>query len=262
MSGSKAERSDSEIPAGSAVLRAVRILEVIAACDDAPQLAEICRAVDLPKATVYRILATLEHAGYVAKEPGTKQYGCGHRLHQLSGRVLLSSPMRASRHAILEELVEQVGETCNLAVPSLNSVLYLDRVEAAWPLRVSLGAGSNVPLYASACGKIFLSSMSKRARERFVRSTPLVGYTSRTFIEPGRLLAELESIRAAGFAVDDEEYLQGICCVAVPVRSRRRGRGRRGCGSRPGVANVADAGTQFLPQLRDAADAVGRTLEW
>jgi DNA-binding transcriptional ArsR family regulator len=115
---------------GSAVLRAISILEAISRHQDAPQLADICRLVDLPKATVYRILTTLEHAGYVCKEPGSKSYTCGGRLFKMAGNALLRSPNRAARHGILEELVEQIGETCNLTVPSVNTVLYLDRVEA------------------------------------------------------------------------------------------------------------------------------------
>src|SRR5690606_13044586 len=71
---------DAEIPAGSAVLRAVRILEAIASSEDPPPLATICREVALPKATVYRILGTLEFAGYIAREPGSKVYATGERL--------------------------------------------------------------------------------------------------------------------------------------------------------------------------------------
>ncbi len=253
---------DSEIPAGSAVLRAVRILEAIAGSDDPPQLAEICRMVGLPKATVYRILATLEHAGFVAKEPGTKQYACANRLHGLAGQVLLRSPSRASRHAILEELVEQIGETCNLTVPNVNSVLYLDRVEAAWPLRVSLGVGSNVPLYASASGKLFLSYMSKRSRERFARTTPLVPYTRNTLVEPGRLLAELEAIRSTGYSTDDEEYLSGICCIAVPVRNEDGAVVAAVATHAPASRMNLRQAVEFLPDLRKAAESIGRTLEW
>src|SRR5690606_26440773 len=183
---------DADIPAGSAVLRAVRILEAIASSEEPPPLAAICRQVALPKATVYRILGTLEFAGYIAREPGSKVYATGERLNRLAGRVLVRSPSRAARHAILEELAEQVGESCNLTVPQGNSVLYLDRVEVAWPLKTSFTAGSCAPMHASASGKIFLSAMPRRARERFVRISPLISYTPRTQVDPSSLLLELE----------------------------------------------------------------------
>lgn len=253
---------DAEIPAGSAVLRAVRILEAIASSDDPPPLATICREVSLPKATVYRILGTLEFAGYIAREPGSKVYATGERLNRLAGRVLVRSPSRAARHAILEELAEQIGESVNLTVPQGSSVLYLDRVEVAWPLRASFTAGSCVPMHVSASGKLFLSAMPRRARERFVRISPLVGYTERTQTEPSTLLLELESIRQRGHAIDNEEYLAGICGLALPVRNSEgavvAAISVHAPVERTSLAQVLD----FVPEVRNAADTMSLTLEW
>lgn len=92
--------ADDAAPAGSAILRAMRVMEVIASSEVPPQLADICKAVELPKPTVFRILATLEAAGLVGREPGSKRYHCGRRLGALAGEVLLNSPGRAARHAI------------------------------------------------------------------------------------------------------------------------------------------------------------------
>lgn len=248
-------------PTGSAIIRAIEILEVISRSDDTPQLAEICRAVNLPKATVYRILGTLEHAGYVSKEPGAKRYQCGHRLHDISMRVLQNSPARAARRAILEELVEETGETCNLAVPDVHTVSYLDRVEASWPLKVTLGVGSRIPMYASASGKLFMSFMPRRSCDRFIRTTPLVAYTENTLVDPSRLMSELDRIRTNDFAIDDQEYLNGINCVAVPVRNHEgevvAAVATHGCSMRMPVSQAME----FLPQMRQAAEAISQTLE-
>lgn len=265
----KAESTDEEfggaeenVPAGSAILRAIRIIEAIARYESPPQLAEICREVGLPKPTVYRILATLEHAGWVGREPGSKRYASAQKLTATAGEILMRSPARASRHAILEELVEQIGETCNLTIPNVDAVLYLDRVETAWPLRVALGAGSRVPLYASASGKLFLSHLPKRSRDRFLRLTPLIRHTGNTFTDPAKLSKELEEIRARGYATDNEEYLPGICCIAVPVRD----------GDSRVVAAVAvhaplarmrlDQAVEYLPMLRAGAESIAQTIDW
>lgn len=253
---------DDGVPAGSAILRAIRILEAISRHDSAPQLAEICRAVELPKPTVYRILATLEHAGWIGREPGSKRYACGERLTAVAGDVLMRSPSRAARHAVLEELVEQTGETCNLTIPNVNSVLYLDRVESAWPLRVALGVGSRVPLYASASGKLFLSFMPKRSRERFLRLTPLVRHTANTFTEPAKLAKELDEIRARGYATDNEEYLTGICCLAVPVRDAESRVVAALAVHAPVARMRVDQALEFLPLLKQSADAIAQTVDW
>lgn len=257
-----AEAGASRAAGGSAILRAVRIMEAIAAAEAPVQLAQICREVGLPKPTVFRILSTLEQAGLVAREPGEKRYACAERLNALAGRALLNSPNRAARRAVLEELVEQVGETCNLAIPNNNSVLYLDRVEVAWPLRVSLGAGSKLPLYASASGKLFLSHMPKRSRERFLAVSPLIPHTPGTLVDRARLAHEFDNIRANGYAVEDEEYLSGVCCLAVPVRTvDNRLVAALAVHSPVSRLPIAQA-MEFLPLMRRSADAIAQTIDW
>jgi len=140
--------------------------------------------------------------------------------------------------------------------------LYLDRVETSWPLRVTLGAGSKVPLYASASGKLFLSYLPKRSRERFLRVTPLIRHTLNTVTDAARLSREFEQIRANGYAIDNEEYLTGICCLAVPVRDAD-GRVVAGVAMQAPVTRMRiDQAMEFLPTLRQAADAVSQTIDW
>lgn len=254
--------TQTEVPAGSAILRAIRILEALADHERPPQLAEIAQTVALPKPTVLRILGTLEHAGIVSREPDTKRYGFAERLNQFAGQVLLGSPNRCNRHAILEELVEQVGETCNLTIPNGNSVLFLDRVETGWPLRLQLGPGSRVPLYASASGKLFLSAMPKRSRDRFIAQTPLIRHTPKTLTEAKRLNAEFNAIRERGYSIDDEEYLPGICCISVPVRNAD-GKVVAGLSAQAPITRMRpEQSLEFLPQLREAAEAMTATIDW
>jgi DNA-binding IclR family transcriptional regulator len=254
--------SHADVPAGSAILRAIRILEALGEHERPPQLAEIAQAVQLPKPTVLRILGTLEHAGVVAREPDTKRYGFAERLNRFAGQVLLSSPHRAARHAILEELVEQVGETCNLTIPNGNTVLYLDRVETAWPLRVHFGSGSRVPLYASASGKLFLAAMPKRSRDRFLAQTPLIKHTAHTLTDPKRLSNEFNAIRERGYSIDNEEYLPGICCIAVPVRNSE-GKVVAGVAVQaPSTRMKIEQGLDYVPNLRTAAEALTATIDW
>lgn len=256
------EEAQTDIPAGSAVLRAIRILEVLSEHDRPPQLAEIAHSVGLPKPTVLRILGTLEHAGIVAREPDTKRYGFAERLNRFAGQVLLGSPSRSSRRAILEELVEEIGETCNLTIPNGNSVLYLDRVETAWPLRIQLGAGSRVPLYASASGKIFLASMPKRSRDRFLTHTPLISHTTNTLTDAKRLNTEFNAIRERGYSIDNEEYLPGICCIAVPVRNAD-GKVVAGLAVQALMTRMRpEQGLEYLSALRQAAEAITATIDW
>lgn len=255
-------QKSAEVPAGSAILRAIRVMETIAESEVPPHLADLCRTLGLPKPTVFRILSTLEYAGLVSREPGSKRYRCGRRLARLSGAVLLNSPSCAARRAILEELVEQTGETCNLSVPDGHSVVYIDRVEADWPLRISLSAGSCVPLCASASGKLFLGAMSRRARERLIRKCPLIRHTPHTLDDPVRLEAEVERVQQQGYAIDDEEYLPGVRCLAVPVVDAE-GRVIAALSLQAPVSRLSlEEALQFLPVMRSAAVDMAQAIDW
>jgi DNA-binding IclR family transcriptional regulator len=213
---------------GSPALRLIALLEHVARADKALTLTDIIGEVHQPKPTVYRMLQQLEHAGLLVKEPDGKRYAPGARLSKLAEDVLLNAQVRAARHAILQQLVDELGETCNFTMPAGTEVVYLDRVETAWPLRFHLQPGSRVPLHCSASGKLFLAYMPPVQRNRLLNHLPYKSYTPNTITTRIRLEAELARVRAQGFALDNEEFLAGLVCVAVPVfdpRSKHKVRG-------------------------------------
>ncbi|MGE0798166.1 MAG: IclR family transcriptional regulator [Lautropia sp.] len=250
------------VPAGSAILRAFRILETLAGFDEPPQLAQIAAAVALPKPTVLRILATLEYAGLIAREPVGKRYTFADRINGFAGKVLLNSPVRSPRHAILEELVEQVGETCNLAVPAGAYAQYLDRVEVPWPHPVRFGPGTRVPLHASASGKIFLGFMNKRSRDRFLTQAPLIAHTAATLTDPRQIADEVSAVRSNGYAVDNGEFLSGVSCIAVPVRNAGNKVVAAIAISAPGARASVSQMMDGLPAMQSAARALSATFDW
>jgi IclR family transcriptional regulator, acetate operon repressor len=246
----------------SATLRAFAIIEKVATAEVPVSLTDIVRLVDLPKPTVYRILTMLEESGVLIREPDGKHYVPGDRLMQLCGSVLMRSPQRSARHAIIEELVEQIGETCNLTIPNGNYVMYLDRVETHWPLKVNLHAGSKVPLYASASGKLFLAFMQKRSRDRFLQNTPLIKHTKNTLSDYKSLEVEFKKIRELGYAVDDEEYLSGINCIAVPVTDDE-GRVLAGVAAHAPVARMnLTQMREYIPAMKLAAESIATSIDW
>jgi IclR family transcriptional regulator, acetate operon repressor len=246
----------------SATMRAFHIVEEVARSETALSLTDIVRLVELPKPTVYRILTTLEESGLLIREPDGKHYVPGERLMRLCGDVLLRSPARSARHAVIEELVEQVGETCNLTIPNGNYVMYLDRVETDWPLKVNLHAGSKVPLYASASGKLFLANMVKRTRDRFLQNTPLLKHTKNTLADYKSLETELKKIREMGYAVDNEEYLVGIACLAVPITDDN-GRVVAAVATHFPTSRMSLTEAQIhLPAMRAAAESIATSVDW
>lgn len=250
-------RKEDGVPA---TLRAVSVLEALAAAERPMALAELTGAVRLPKPTLYRMLAMLESAGLVVREPGARRYVPGSRLAALGRNVMLNSSLRAERRAILARLVGEIGETCNFTMLDAAEVIYLDRVETAWPLRMTLTSGSRVPLHCTASGKLLLALLPKTPREKICAQLALTRYTESTVTDPKRFAAELARIRARRYATDDQEYHAGLVCVAVPVT----GRARRACAALAVQAPVSrmplERALAHLPSLRRAADAMAETL--
>jgi len=156
----------------SASLRAIALLEAIAGADGPLGLVELMQATGLPKPTVHRIASLLEEAGLLVREAEGKRFAPGPRLASLGLAALTHTAWRAPRHAILKALVGEIGETCNLTLLDGTEVVYLDRVEAAWPLRLHFQTGSRVPAHCSASGKLLLSLLPARERRRILDALP------------------------------------------------------------------------------------------
>ncbi|WP_179400843.1 IclR family transcriptional regulator [Burkholderia guangdongensis] len=249
------------LPADTPTLRAFALLEHIVNAGDAVSLADLTRDVDMPKTSLHRMLASLEAGGFVIREPGQRNaYAIGPRLAQLGLGVMMHAGARRLRHAILAGLVDDLGETCNLTMLHDTDVLYLDRVEAAWPLRLDLKPGARVPAYCSASGKLLLAMLPPDERGALIRAMKLVRHTPNTITDPHLLEAELDRIAHNGVAIDNEEFVAGIVCIAAPVVDANGG-----CIAAVAVhAPVSRAPLsrilEFVPRVREAARALADTF--
>lgn len=245
----------------SPALKAFSLLEIIAAMDHPPTLAELTETANLPKPTLHRWLSMLEGAELLRRLPDGRRYELAERATALAFAILSNNPGSTRRHQILDGVVRELGESCNLTVLQGAEVVYLDRVEASQPLRVAFQKGSRVPVHCSASGKIFLSAMPKGRRDRLIATVKLVRHTENTLVEPEALAAELDAIKHQGFSLDDEEFLTGLFCVAVPILDRT---GRECIAALalqgPVVRLSRDNAEARLPTLRDAARALAATL--
>lgn len=242
-------------------LRLFALLEVIAQQDAPFTLQAMVEATGLPKPTMHRMLQQLEGAGILQREGNGRHYGTGQRLMRLAERVLLNSTTHGARHAVLRQLVDEVGESCNITAFSGGEVLYLDRVETAAPLRFYLHPGSRVPAHCSATGKLFLSQLSPAQRRRLLAAVPLEKFTANTLTSVEAVEAEIEQVRGQGFAFDCEEFLPGLLCLGVLVPSAQ-GQSNMGVALQAPMMRLSrERALSFLPALRRAAEAVARINE-
>ncbi len=245
----------------SAAVRAFAVLDALAAADGPAALADLALQVGLPKPTVHRLLAQLESAGVVMREPQGKRFTVGTRLSRLALQVLANSTQRGARHATLRALVDDLGETCNLTMLDGDEVVYLDRVDTASQLRVSLQPGSRVPLHCSASGKLLAALLPAAQRTRLLEHATLAPFTAKTITTREALEAELARTRRDRVGTDDEEYITGLACVAVPVLNAG-GRAIAAIAMQAPVARMPLArALGHVPRLREAAAALADTFE-
>jgi DNA-binding IclR family transcriptional regulator len=249
----------TEPPGGDTpAMRLFGLLEVIAARDRLVSLPMLVDATGLPKPTVHRMLQQLEQAGLLQREGDGRHYATGVRLRRLAENLLLNNSFHGARHAVLRHLVEELGESCNITALAGGEVVYLDRVETAAPLRFYLHPGSRVPAHCSASGKLFLAQMSPLQRRRLLEAAPMSQYTPRTLTEPEALDEELARVKRNGYAMDNEEFLPGLFCVAVPVPAANGRSTLCVAVQAPVVRLTPDKALQVLPALQRAALALGR----
>jgi DNA-binding IclR family transcriptional regulator len=248
----------AELQGDTPALRLVALLEHVAARDQFHTLQGLAQATGLPKPTLHRMLQQLEAAGLLQREAEGRHWGAGARLRRLAESLLLNSSLHGARHAVLRRLVDEVGESCNITALSGGEVVYLDRVETAAPLRFYLHPGSRVPMHCSASGKVFLAQMAPAQRRRLLAAAPLEACTPRTRTDLAALESELARVRAEGCAYDDEEFLPGLVCAAVPVPPAASGARSALCVAvqGPAVRLSRDKLVALLPQLRRAAQAL------
>ncbi|HEY7364523.1 MAG TPA: IclR family transcriptional regulator [Methylomirabilota bacterium] len=206
--------------AASPVLKALAILAHVAGVSGPLTLTALSAAAALPKPTAHRLARLLEGAGLLGKDGLTRRYVVGPALLELGFNALRNAPAQRNRRLILERLSGKLGETINLAMLAGDEVLYLDRVEASWPLRMDFKPGSRVPIHATANGKLLLAYAEPAVRARLLRTLRLPAMTPRTITDRARLEAQLLAIRRQGYSEDDGEFLAGVCCLAVPIRAR------------------------------------------
>jgi len=242
-------------------LRLFELLELLCAQGQPLSLADAVRASGWPKPSVHRMLNQLEEGGLLAREPGGRLYAPAPRLVHLAEGVLGADTHRAVRHAVLRQLVADVGESCNLTALSGADVIYVDRVESAFPLRMELKPGTRVPIHCSASGKLFLAHLAPARRASLMDGLPLTRYTANTLTRRTALQAELAQIKQQGYAVDAEEFVEGLVCVAVPVMAHGSRSVRCAVALQAPAARMPLAqALQQVPRLVEAATALGRTL--
>ena len=246
---------------GSTIHRVLDILDTVAASPKPLSATEINQVLNLPKATAHRLCAELEASGYLLKRINGKSYQPGNRLFDVAVGVLANSRFSATRHAILTALSEKVGETCNIAYPDGLYMAYSDRVETSAPLRLQFPIGMRVPLYCTASGKLYLSTLPKARRKAVVNKLELIPRAKNTITDPDALLSAIDQIEQRQVSIDNQELYDDVIAIAVPIKDRQ-GRFYSSLAIQAPITRVsAESSERYIPLLREAARDLSQLTE-
>ncbi len=200
-----------------AIERAVSILNAFSAERPEYGVTELANELGLHKSTVHRFLVNLEHAGLVERSPRSGRYRLGLHILELGGLVMQQMSLWEEALPFLEGLVRDTGETGHLAVLDNGEAIYVERVETHRALRIPSAVGRGYPAHATSLGKVLLAYLGSTEVDGIIRAHGLEAYTSNTIVDESELEHELIVIRDRGYAIDNEEYDEGLRCIGAPI---------------------------------------------
>ena len=251
--------TDTNVSKMQSLDRALGVLTTLAQ-NSHKSLTDIALSLDIPTATTHRILTTLQMRGYVDLQEHDQTWTIGIEAYRTGSAYLNQTDLLDVSRPIMRSLMEQTGETVNLAIPDGFDVVFVSQIEASQPIRASFKGGTRTPLHASGIGKAILATWDDDRLARMTQARALQAYTDVTITSLTALNAVLATIRKTGWAVDAEERYIGMVCIGAAIMDAK-GEAIAGV-SISGPANrFAGARMGTLGQLvADAADQISKRI--
>src|SRR5579863_2251389 len=204
-------------PGGVRVLhKTLDILETIKSRDSGFKLAELARKVGMPKATVYRILTTLEGRGYLDRA-ADGSYRMAKKLFNLQRTESAEQILNRVAQPIMERVVDATKETVNLGILDAGEVVVINTVESPQAVRMSSKIGNRRHLHSTALGKIFLAGLPEKEFLRLIRMKGLPRLTDYTLTTKSAVVEEIHRVRKQGWALDNQENEIEGRCIGAPI---------------------------------------------
>jgi IclR family KDG regulon transcriptional repressor len=204
-------------PGGVRVLhKTLDILERIKSTESGYRLADLARAVKLPKATVHRILLTLEGRGYLDRTP-EGSYRMARKLFEMQRDVPLEQILNRVAQPLMTRLALSCKETVNLGILDAGEVVVINTVESPQAVRMTSKIGNRRLLHATALGKVLLAGMPDKEVTRLLRLKGLQKFTPHTLTTRAAVMAEIQKARQQGWALDNQENEMEGRCVGAPI---------------------------------------------
>ncbi len=199
----------------SSIPRAVHVVDLLAHRGPLGVRA-VAQQLHLPLGSAHRILTDLAGEAIIERT-ATGEWELSYRLLEIVGAQLERVQLPRLARPVLEQLASDTRETTFLAVPSRDEIVYLDKVQTDLQLQLNVELGTRRPMHCTGLGKAILANLPEAQQEQVLAASPLRAFTPNTITDPMLLRLDLERTRRRGYAVDREEIILGVQCVAVPI---------------------------------------------
>ncbi len=216
----KTPRQTKETPSIQSLDRGLLILETVGKSPTPVSLGQLTGILGIDRSSVFRLANTLKRRGFLANPSAGKDYVLGTSVWRLSRQYDWSSMLASIAHERLQTLAGVTGETAHLAVREGRKALFVDHAATSHVIAISGQTGELVPLYCTSHGKALLADFDEAALKQLLGYKPLVQYTKNTLKTVSDLAKACAEIRARGFATDNAEFMEGVRCLAAPIRDK------------------------------------------
>lgn len=197
--------------------RVLDIFELFAEEQDTLSLTDISRKLGMPTSSAYKLLQNLLNRGYLETDKHGKTFRLGYKLFEIGSKVSRNSDYATEFQHVASRIINDINESVFLSIRNGDKVLYIAEKQSTHPVRFVSHLGMQLPLHATAMGKVLLSGLSDDEVLRLYPNNELGKLTEHTLADMPELLAQLRHIRQEGVAFSSGEAVQGIRCVAAPI---------------------------------------------
>tara|TARA_R110002051_G_scaffold66583_2_gene120604 strand:- start:1094 stop:1852 length:759 start_codon:yes stop_codon:yes gene_type:complete len=208
------------MPKVSSITRVLEIIEAVSYASKSLSPLELSQKLDIPKPTIHRLIQNLVDEGFVTVDIGGGIIP-GKRVRNLSVELWQQRLFFNERQMILQNLVDELKETCGIGVPYHMNMIYTNRAKTTLPLQIYLPVGAKSPMGCTATGKLYLSQLPSASREKILQNLSLDKFTKNTITDIDALNAELDRIAETGVGIDNEEFISEMVAIAVPIRDTK-----------------------------------------
>lgn len=203
-------------PRNSSVVNAFKVIRLVGAEGPVLTLDVIAQKLDLSRAAAHRLLTTLQEEGVILRLK-RNLYAIGPGLTEIAATADLPAALAALGRAPVQKLARDLDEVVHLGVIDGEMVTYLVKGQPRRKTVVPTEEGTQLEAYSSGIGKVLLAHLPAQDLEDYLASGPFVAFTDHTVTEAKAIRSALQTVKQRGFAMDEEEVMPGLTCLAVPV---------------------------------------------